>query len=159
VCAGQGRAVRTEAVPVRVPAGVHEGARLRLPGWGHAGRYGGAAGDLYVDMHVQAHDVLRRDGDDLVMAVPVAVPEAVLGARIDLPTLDGPVRVTIRPGTQAGQRLRVPGRGAPRPGGGRGDLILEVRLVLPAAVDERSKALMREFARLNGEDVRRDLQV
>jgi molecular chaperone DnaJ len=159
VCAGQGRAVRTEAVPVRVPPGTAEAARLRLPERGHAGRHGGPAGDLYVDVHVQPHRVLRRDGDDLVMAVPVAVHEAVLGARVDVPTLDGPVRITIRPGTQAGQRLRVSGRGAPRAGGGRGDLILEVRLVLPSSVDERSKDLMREFARLNGDDVRRDLQV
>jgi molecular chaperone DnaJ len=159
VCAGQARAVRTEAVPVMLPPGISEGTRLRLPERGHAGRHGGAPGDLYVDIHVQAHQVLRRDGDDLVMAVPVAVHEAVLGARVDVPTLDGQVRITIRPGTQAGQRLRVAGRGVPKPGGGRGDLILEVRLVLPVSVDDRSRELMREFARLNGDDVRRDLQV
>ena len=158
-CAGHGRSVRSEAVPVTVPAGVADGGRLRLPEAGHAGRYGGAPGDLYVDIHVQPHPVLSRDGDDLFLVVPVAVHEAVVGARIDVPTFDGPVKVTVRPGTQSGQRLRVMGRGAPNLAGGRGDLIVEVRLVLPRAVDERSKDLMREFGRLNNENVRRDLQI
>jgi molecular chaperone DnaJ len=93
------------------------------------------------------------------LTVPVAVHEAVVGARIEVPTLDGPVRVTIAPGTQSGQQLRVNGRGAPTASGARGDLIIDVKLVLPAATDERSKQLMREFGRLNGEDVRRDLQL
>lgn len=158
-CAGHGRVVRSEAIPVTVPAGVRDGGRLRLAEAGHAGRHGGAPGDLYVDVHVQPHPVLRRDGDDLFIAVPVAIHEAVVGARIDVPSLDGPVKVTVRPGTQSGQRLRIPGRGAPTTAGGRGDLIVEVRLVVPRAVDERSKELMREFGRLNSEDVRRDLQV
>jgi molecular chaperone DnaJ len=91
--------------------------------------------------------------------VPVAVHEAMLGARIEVPTLDGPVKLKVPAGTQAGQRLRVSGRGAPTAAGGRGDLVVEVKLVLPASVDERSKDLMREFGRLNSEDVRRDLQV
>lgn len=159
VCAGQGRAVRTDAVGVRISPGVPDGARLRLPEHGHAGRRGGMAGDLYVDVSVRPHPVLRREGDDLHMPVPVAVHEAVLGARIEVPALDGPVKVTVRPGTQAGQHIRVAGRGVDRPDGTRGDLVLEVRLALPARVDERSKELLREFGRLNGEDVRRDLQL
>jgi molecular chaperone DnaJ len=158
-CAGHGRGVRSEAIPVTVPAGVPDGGRLRLPEGGHAGRNGGAPGDLYVDIHVQPHPVLRRDGDDLFIEVPVAVHEAVVGARIDVPSLEGPVKVTVRPGTQAGERLRVAGRGATNTAGGRGDLVVEVRLVLPRMVSERSKELMREFGRLNSEDVRRDLQV
>ncbi len=80
-------------------------------------------------------------------SVPVAVHEAVLGARIDVPALDGTVKLRIPPGTQAGQRFRVSGRGVPSPSGGRGDLVVEVRLVLPASLDERSKELMREFGR------------
>ncbi len=159
VCAGQGRSVRSEAVAVKVPAGVTDGARLRVPERGHAGRRGGRTGDLYVDIRVQPHALLRRDRDDLCMTVPVAVHEAVLGARIDVPSLDGPLKVTIPPGTQAGRRIRLTGRGAPTAGGARGDLIVEVRLVLPAAVDERSRDLMREFGRLNSEDVRKDLQI
>jgi molecular chaperone DnaJ len=159
VCAGHGRAVRSEAVPVAVPAGVVDGTRLRLQERGHAGHRGGPPGDLYVDVHVLPHHVLRREGDDILMVVPIAVHEAVVGARIDVPTLEGPVKLTVRPGTQGGQRLRVPGRGAPAMSGGRGDLIVEVKLVLPQSVDERSKDLMREFGRLNSEDVRRDLQL
>ena len=158
-CAGHGRVVRSEAVTVTVPPGVPDGARLRVPDAGHAGRNGGPSGDLYVDVHVQPHRLLRRSGDDLHITVPVAVHEAVVGARIDVPALDGPVKVTVRPGTQAGQHLRIAGRGAPRPSGGRGDLVVEVKLVLPQSVDERSKELMREFGRLNSADVRRDLQV
>jgi molecular chaperone DnaJ len=159
VCGAHGRSVRNEAVAVQVPAGVVNGARLRVPEKGHAGDRSGRAGDLYVDIEVQPHPVLRRERDDLFMAVPVAVHEAVLGARIVVPALDGGVKLTIPPGTQGGQRLRVSGRGAPTAAGGRGDLVVEVRLVLPGPVDERSKDLIREFGRLNSDDVRRDLQV
>jgi molecular chaperone DnaJ len=142
---------------VRIPAGVRDGVRLRVPERGHAGRHGGRNGDLYVDVSVRPHPALRREGNDLHMAVPVAVYEAALGARIELPSVDGPVKVKIPPGTQAGQRFRVSGRGAPGMSGERGDLLLEVRLMLPALGDERSKELMRELARLNPVNVRRDL--
>ena len=142
-----------------VPAGVLPGARLRVPERGHAGARGGRNGDLYVDVQVQPHPLLRRDGNDLMLVVPIAVHEAVLGGRISVPTLEGRVGLRIPPGTQAGQRFRILGRGAPTPAGGRGDLVVEARIVLPEAVDERSRELMREFGRINGEDVRRDLQV
>ncbi len=159
VCGGRGRAVRSEAIPVTLPPGVSDGARLRVPEKGHAGHRRGRTGDLYVDVHVQPHRLLRREGDDLLIVVPVAVHEAMLGARISLPTLEGNVSLKIPSATQAGQRFRIEGRGAPARSGGRGDLVVEVRVVLPAFVDERSKELMREFGRLNSEDVRRDLQV
>ena len=157
VCGAHGRIVRSEAIPVDVPAGARDGARLRVPEKGHAGRLGGRTGDLYVTLHVEPHPLFRRDGDDLHLDVPVAVHEAVLGARIDVPTLDGPVKLRVPPGTQAGQRFRLTGKGAPAANGTRGDLIVEARIVLPPIVDERSKELMREFGRLNGADVRRDL--
>ncbi len=159
VCGAQGRIVRSEPVPVRVPPGALSGARLRVPERGHTGQRGGRDGDLYVDVHVQPHPLLRRERDDLFIVVPVAVHEAVLGARIDVPTLDGGIKLKIPAGTQAGQRFKVSGRGAPTPDGSRGDLFVEVKLVLPAMADERSKELMREFGKLNGEDVRRDLHV
>lgn len=158
-CSGRGRSVRSEAVPVGVPAGVADGARLRVQDKGHAGHLEGRSGDLYVDVHVQPHPLLRREGDDLFIVVPVAVHEAMLGARISVPTLEGHVGMRVPPGTQAGQRFRISGRGAPAASGGRGDLVVEVKIVLPSFVDERSKELMREFGRLNSEDVRRDLQV
>jgi molecular chaperone DnaJ len=155
VCAGQGRRVKSEVVAVRIPSGIVDGARLRVPERGHTGTFGASPGDLYVDVQVRPHPVLRRDGDDLHVVVPVAVHEAVLGTRVEIPSFDGPVRLRIPPGTQAGQRFRFRDRGAMTVSGRRGDLYAEVRLVLPALVDERSKELMREFGRLNGDDVRR----
>jgi molecular chaperone DnaJ len=154
VCASHGRVVRSEAVPVFVPPGTADGARIRIVEKGHAGQHGGRTGDLYVSVQVTPHPVLQRRGDDLHMQLPVAVHEAVLGARVEAPSLDGPIRLRIPAGTQAGQQFRVAGRGAPTPSGGRGDLIVEVRLVLPAHVDERSRELMREFGARNHEDVR-----
>ena len=107
---------------------------------------------------MEAHPLFRRDGDDLHLVVPVALHEAALGAKIDIPTFDGPVRLRVPPGTASGQRLRLRERGAPSlRTGGRGDLIVEVRLVMPPMLDERSKELMREFGRINGDDVRQGL--
>jgi molecular chaperone DnaJ len=159
VCAGQGRVVRSDAIAVPVPPGTADGTRIRVVGQGHAGRNHGTTGDLYVTIHVVAHPLVRRVGDDLVMQVPVAVHEAVLGARIEVPSLDGPLRVRIPPGTQAGQQFRLPERGVPTHSGGRGDLIVEVQLVLPAAIDQRSKELMREFGERNPDDVRSALRL
>jgi molecular chaperone DnaJ len=159
VCAAHGRVVRSEAIAVFVPPGIADGGRLRIAEHGHAGRHGGRTGDLYVTVHVAPHPLLHREGDDLIMEVPVAVHEAVLGTRIDLPTPDGAVKLRIPPGTQAGQRFRLSGRGVPTPSGERGDLIVEAKLVLPAVVDERSKELMREFGRINGGDVRSGWQL
>lgn len=145
-CAGHGRAVRTEAVAVHVPAGVTEGTGIRVPEKGHAGRNGGRTGDLYVTVHVQPHAQFRREGDNLVCTIPVAVHEAVLGGEIQVPVSDGTtVQLKIPPGTQGGQRFRVRGHGVPTLAGGRGDLFVDVQLVLPDVVDERSKALLREF--------------
>jgi molecular chaperone DnaJ len=155
VCAGYGRGVRSEAIVVQVPPGIADGVCLRVPEKGNAGQRGGRNGDLYVDVHVQPHPLFRREGNDIFLVVPVAVHEAVLGARIDVPSLDGPVKLKVPAGTQAGQRFRMSGRGAPTGAGGRGGLVVEVKLVLPQVVGERTKELMREFGRLNGEDVRR----
>jgi molecular chaperone DnaJ len=156
-CAGDGRTVRTESITVRIPPGIVDGAQLRVPGRGHAGSPGAPAGDLYVHLHVVPHPVLRRDHDDLHMIVPVAVHEAALGARVEVPSFDGPVRLRIPPGTQGAQRFRVSGRGVPTSSGERGDLYIEVRLALPPMSDERSRELMRELARLHPADVREEL--
>ena len=102
VCAGQGRGVRGEAVSVQVPPGITDGGRLRVVEMGHAGRHGGPPGDLYVTVHVQPHPWFRREGDDLVCGLPVAVHEAALGARIDVPSLDGPVKLRVPPGSAVG---------------------------------------------------------
>ena len=150
-CAGHGRHVRADAVPVVLPAGVAEGARLRVADRGHAGRHGGRHGDLYVTVHVQSDPVFRRQGEDLCVEMAIGVHEAVLGARVEVPSLEGKVKLRIPPGTQAGQRFRLRDRGVPTANGGRGDLLIDIRIVLPAIVDERGKELMREFGKLYGE--------
>jgi molecular chaperone DnaJ len=157
VCAGQGRGVRGEAVAVVVPPGMTDGGRLRVVQMGHVGRHGGSPGDLYVTVHVQPHQWFRREGDDLVCVLPVAVHEAALGARVDVPSLEGPVKLRIPAGTRAGQRLRVSGGGLVTAIGGRGDLLFEVTLVLPPRLDERSLELLREFAQIHADDVRSGL--
>ena len=154
-CNAQGRVVRTEGVSVVVPPGTADGARLRIAEKGHAGRHGGRTGDLYVLVRVAPHPLFRREGDDLHLDLPVAVHEAVLGARVEVPSLDGPFKLTIPPLTQSGRQFRIGGRGVPAPDGRRGDLVVHAHLVLPQTIDERSQELMREFGRRNNEDVRR----
>jgi molecular chaperone DnaJ len=154
-CAGTGQETRSETVTVRLPAGIADGERVRVPGKGNAGLRGGAPGDLYIGVHVQADARFRREGDDLHMLVPLAIHEAALGARVEIATPDGPARLRVPPGTQSGQRFRLRERGAPSTRDGRrGDLVVEVRLMLPRILDERSKELLREFGRINGESVR-----
>jgi molecular chaperone DnaJ len=158
VCHGQGVTTRAGTTHVHLPAGIADGAHVRVAQGGHAGVRGGPPGDLLVDVEVQAHPVYQRDGDDVHMTVPVAIHEAALGARIDVPTPDGAIRLRVPPGTQSGQRFRLRERGAlSARSERRGDLIVEARLVLPSVIDERSKDLLREFGRLNGENVRSGL--
>jgi molecular chaperone DnaJ len=154
-CGGTGQETRAEAVSAQIPAGVADGERLRVAGKGNAGLHGGPPGDLYIGVHVAAHPAFRREGDDLHTVVPIAVHEAGLGARVEIETPDGVARLRVPPGTQSGQRFRLRGRGAPsRRDGRRGDLVVEVRLMLPKLLDERSKELLREFGRINS-DMRR----
>ncbi len=158
MCGGLGRHAHSESVGVVVPPGIHDGARLRVSERGHAGRRGGRTGDLYVTVHVKEDPVFRRVADDIHVVVPIGVHEAVLGTRIDVPSLEGPVSLRIPPGTRAGQQFRLRDRGAPTAAGGRGDLIFETRLVLPEVVDERAKAFMRDFGRLYTSDLRSELR-
>jgi molecular chaperone DnaJ len=155
-CGGAGLQSRGEVVTVAVPAGVEDGARLTVPGRGHAGARRGSAGDLYVTVEVAEHPFFRRSGRDLHVTLPVAVHEAALGARVDAPSLAGPIKVDMPAGTASGRQLRVRGRGVPDPGAGghAGDLVLEVHIVLPSTLDARSKALLEEFGERNHEDVR-----
>jgi molecular chaperone DnaJ len=157
-CGGSGLITRSEAMQIRIVPGVSDGERMRVPGKGNAGLSGGEPGDLYITVQVSPHPLYRREGDDLHVTVPIAIHEAALGARIDVPTPDGGARVRVPPGTQSGQRFRLRERGAPSiRDGHRGDLIVEVQLVLPKLLDERSKELLREFGRINGENVRESL--
>ena len=154
-CSGSGLEVRVEVIPVTIPAGVADGDTVRVPGKGNAGARGAAAGDLYPRVRVHTHPLFTRDGDDVHTIVDVGIHEAALGARIAVPAPDGAVPLRVPPGTQSGQRFRLRERGMPSlRGGQRGDLIVEIRLRLPALLDERSKELLREFGRINAESVR-----
>jgi len=158
-CSGEGRVLRTDIIDVEIPAGVSTGARIRFEGQGDAGRYGGPPGDLYILTNVAPHPFFSRAGDNIHCTVPITFSEAALGAKVEAPTIDGPAVVRIPPGTQSGQVFRLRGKGAPslmQPGL-RGDQFVEVRVVVPRIADEKSKELLREFARLNAENPRRDI--
>jgi molecular chaperone DnaJ len=157
-CHGNGVSPRTEVVTLSVPPGLESGSVVSVPGRGHAGAQGGPAGDLYVTIEVGAHRHLTRHGADLYLTVPVGIHEAAFGTDIDLVVLDGPLSLRVPAGTVSGTRLTLKGRGGVMSGGReRGDLIVTLQIVLPARLDERSAELLREFGRLNHDDVRRDL--
>jgi len=158
-CHGEGTVSRTEPLEVRIKAGTRDGQRIRLAGKGNAGGHGGTAGDLYVIIRIDEHPVFRRDGDDIYLTVPVSVAEAVLGAKIEVPTIDGRALLKIPPGTQPGQKLRLREKGVPSATkeGARGDEIVEITVNVPMPRDERTKELMKEMAKLNPEDPREEL--
>jgi molecular chaperone DnaJ len=158
-CGGVGRISRTESLDIEIPAGVSTASRVRFPGEGDAGLYGGPAGDLYVITNVAPHPFFSRVGEHFQCTLPISFSEAALGAKVDVPTVDGSAIVRIPPGTQSGQVFRLRGKGAPsllRPGT-RGDQLVEVRIVVPRIADERSKEILKEFARLNSGDIRKDI--
>ena len=157
-CGAAGTAAVTEGITVQVPAGITDGTRLRVAAKGNAGPQGGPVGNLYITASVERHRLFKRDGDDLTLEVPLGVHEAALGADIRIPTIDGFTTLQVPAGTQAGERLRLPALGVPARGGGvRGDLIVEIRIVVPRLTDERSRELLREFGRINPAGERRDL--
>jgi molecular chaperone DnaJ len=146
-CGGEGRAIASEWLEVRIPPGVGSGSRVRLPGAGNAGRRGGPPGDFALTVEVEEHPVFRREGDDLHCEVTVGMVEAAMGGHVEVPTPDGPVTIEVPAGTQTGQRFRLRKRGVPHPGeGGRGDLWVEARVLIPAATDDRARTLLRELA-------------
>jgi molecular chaperone DnaJ len=159
VCHGEGVVVRTEPLEVRIKAGTRDGQRIRIAGKGNAGQHGGAAGDLYVIIRAGDHPVFHRDGDDILLTVPVSMTEAALGSKIEVPTIDGRAQLKIPPGTQSGQKLRLREKGVPSAtkDGARGDEIVEIKIAVPMPRDEKTKELLREIAKLNPEDPRAEL--
>ncbi len=155
-CHGEGTVNRSETVDFRIKAGTRDGQRIRLQGKGNAGINGGPAGDLFLIVRTGTHPVFTRVGDDIQLTVPVTVAEASLGAKVEVPTIDGRAHLKIPPGTQSGQKLRMRERGvesASHPGQ-RGDEIVTVEVAVPHLNDERSREIMRELARLNPQDPR-----
>jgi molecular chaperone DnaJ len=155
-CHGEGTVSRQEMVEFRIKPGTRDGQRIRLQGKGNAGANGGPAGDLYVIVRTGTHPVFTRVGDDIQVTVPVTVAEASLGAKVEVPTIDGRAQLKIPPGTQNGQKLRLRERGvesASHPGQ-RGDQIVTVQVMVPHLNDERSREIMRELAKLNPQDPR-----
>ena len=151
-CQGQGRVKQTRKVQVKVPPGVDSGTRLRLRGEGEGGYRGGQTGDLYVRLNVEPHDVFERDGDNLYGKVSISFVQAILGDRLEVPTLEGGKMLQIEPGTQPGAVIRFQGEGVPRlRGSGRGDLFIEVEVKIPKSVTPRQEELLREFTGLETE--------
>lgn len=159
VCHGAGTVEKTEPLEVRIKAGTRDGQRIRLQGRGNAGSHGGAAGDLYVIIRMGEHPIFRRDGDNIYLTVPVTATEAALGAKVEVPTIDGRAELKIPPGTQSGQKLRLREKGvaSATKDGVRGDEIVEVKITVPMPRDEKTKELLRELAKLNPEDPREEL--
>jgi len=158
-CHGEGTVTHTEPLEVRIKAGTRDGQRIRVPGKGNAGAHGGAPGDLYAIIRTGEHPIFHRDGDDISLTVPVNATEAALGAKIEVPTIDGRALLKIPPGTQSGQKLRLREKGVPSATreGVRGDEIVEITVHVPMPRDERTKELLRELAKLNPEDPRAEL--
>jgi curved DNA-binding protein len=129
----------------RIPRGATDGQRLRLRGKGGPGANGGPPGDLYLQIQLEPHPLFRAGGHDLDLDVPLAPWEAALGAQVDIPTLEGRVTVKIPAGSRAGQKLRLAGKGLPKPGGGAGDLYAVLQIAVPATLTEREKQLFEEL--------------
>ena len=152
-CVGEGR-VRTRVnITINIPPGVEGGSRMQMSGYGEVGPGGGPKGDLYVEFVEQAHPIFQRRGDQLHATLPLPMTAAALGATIEVETLDGPVNVNIKPGTQSGTTISLSGHGMPRLGrSGRGELIVHVSVETPESLTEEQAELLRQLATMRGEE-------
>ncbi len=152
-CGGEGRVRGRRTLTVKVPAGVEDGMRIRLNGEGEVGPGGGPPGDLYIEIHEREHPRFEREGDDLHCELRIPMTTAVLGAAMDLETLDSQEQITVKPGTQPGSTITLPARGVPHlRRGGRGDLYVHVTVDIPTRIDAEQEKLVRELATMRGED-------
>lgn len=158
-CGGSGQIKETSNLKVRIPPGVKDGAKIRLAGKGQPGRNGGPPGDLHLKINLRSHPILRREGDDLLMSLPITVEEAVNGGVVSVPTLNGAVKLKIPPGSQSGHKLRLRGKGAPVKGGKRGDLYVELHVKIPQSKSSDLKKLVKDVTRYYTEDVRKDVKL
>jgi molecular chaperone DnaJ len=157
-CKGSGRQRRTKRYEVKVPAGVRDGTRIKLKGKGEPGTAGGPPGDLHVVTRVAASPLYERKGSDLVLEVPVTYAEAALGAKVEVPTPDGSVSLTVPPGSQDGRTLRIRGRGAPRLNGrGKGDVLARVRVTVPTRLTKAEREAIENLQSVSRENPRERL--
>jgi molecular chaperone DnaJ len=160
VCHGSGLMPKSDLISVRIPAGVDTGSKVRIPGKGNAGRNGGPIGDLFITIEVDSHPFFKRQGKNIYVKVPITVPEATLGAKLEVPTLYGKTTIRIPPGTKSGQKFRLRDRGAPVPGKKiKGDQYVDVFIVPPPFNDERIRELMKELQTISKENPREKLGV
>ena len=157
-CRGSGSVRRARSFHVKVPAGVKDGARIRLAGRGEAGQSGAGAGDLYVLVRVAPHELFGRKGNDLTLEVPITFAEAALGATVSVPTLNGAVKLKVPAGTQPGKTFRIRGKGAPKKGGA-GDLLVTVNVQVPHRLSRDEKQLLKQLQDLERESPRKRLGV
>lgn len=159
LCNGKGVTPKNEQVKVRIPAGVDTGSRVRIPKKGHGGRLGAEAGDLFIITNVGNHRHFTRKGDNIYMTIPITVPEAALGTKIEVPTVEGRAQLKIPPGTESGQKFRLRERGFPslRNPNLRGDQFIEVQIKLPRILSEETKEILRQFEKSNPENPRKAL--
>ena len=142
-----GNTNRSRTIDVKIPAGVQDGTRVRVAGKGAPGHQGGKAGDLYLLVHIESHPTFQRQGSDLLAQLPIWPWEAILGADVLVPTLTDPVRAKIPPGSRAGSKLRLKGKGLPTAAGGHGDLFFTLQIVLPPSLTDEDRKLYEELAR------------
>ena len=151
-CRGEGRVKTTKTVEVNIPAGIDDGQRIRLSGEGEPGQHGAPSGDLYVVVHVKAHKTFERNGLDLHCELPISFATAALGGEVEVPTLEGKVKLTIPKETQTGRRMRVKGKGIKSlRSSATGDLYCHVLVETPVNLTDRQKELLEEFERISGE--------
>jgi len=157
-CGGKGAISRSERINVKIPAGVDNGSKIRVAGMGGPGERGGPSGDVYIITRVRPHSYFERKGDNLYSDAGVTVKEAALGEKIEIPTVDGIVSLTVPPGTQSGQQLKLKGKGVPHLGGGGvGDHYVTIKVMTPSGIGERGKELLNELDRLHPSNPRQNI--
>lgn len=153
-CGGSGTVKKTKKLKVKIPAGVDNGSRLRVGGEGEAGLKGGPSGDLYVYLYVKPHKFFERDGTTVLCEVPINIVQATLGAEIKVPTLDGQVTMKVPEGTQPGKVMRLKGKGIPSlRGGGRGDQLVRMKVVVPTKLNDKQKDALQKFADISKDNI------